>query len=367
MKLCQTGGNFMINLEDIPEIDAELEMVNEHIERICRSNSSSMQKMLDWVLKERGKQIRPLLTLLCARLKGKTVDVTEIAAVIEICHTASLIHDDIIDDAYTRRGQLSVQKKFGREMAVYAGDFMIFAAISRAGLKKKPYYSSVFGQLERMCEGEVNQFEHRYDIGITEGKYIENIIGKTSAMFCIACGTGAYEGKCNDNEISAAERYAKNFGLVFQLRDDLQDFSSTDEISKKTVHNDFWCGYYTLPVIHSFSDCRNGAELKQIAMDIKNGLYREWTDRQREWTDKRIVDLISASGGFRYTLMMLDQYAEEAKQGLDVFKDSVAKKKLYELVDTVQRSAHRFVNTSEECYDSEKKVEMGFRKNRVCL
>lgn len=327
----------MINLEDIPGIDTELKMVNEHIEHLYRSNSESMQKMLDWVLKARGKQIRPLLTLLCARLKGKCVDVTEAAAVIEICHTASLVHDDIIDEADTRRGQLSVQKKFGREMAVYAGDFMIFAAISRTGLKKKPYYGLIFEQLERMCDGEVNQFEHRYDIEITEEKYIENVIGKTSAMFCIACKTGAYEGKCNDNEIFAAERYAENFGLVFQLRDDLLDFLPTNELSKKTVHNDFWCGYYTLPVIHSFSDCRHGAELKQIAVDIKNSLYSELTD-------KRIAELISASEGFEYTLMMIDQYAREAKQSLNVFKDSIARKKLQELVDTVHLSAHKIVS-----------------------
>lgn len=322
---------------DMPEINTELQMVNTHIERLCRSNSESMQKMLDWVLKARGKQIRPLLTLLCARLKGKSVDVTEVAAVIEICHTASLVHDDIIDEADTRRGQLSVQKKFGREMAVYAGDFMIFAAISRTGLRKKPYYGSIFEQLERMCDGEVSQFEHRYDTSITGEKYIENIIGKTSAMFCIACGTGAYEGKCNDSEILAVERYAEKFGLVFQLRDDLMDFLPTDDLSKKTIHNDFWSGYYTLPAIHSFSDCRNGAELKQIAVDIKKGLYSELTD-------KRIAELINASDGFGYTLTRMDQYAKEAKQALNVFKDSIARQKLLELVDTVWLSAHRIVS-----------------------
>lgn len=89
---------------DMPEIDAELQRVNAHIERICRSNSESMQKVLDWVLAARGKQIRPILTLLCTRLKGKKADATEIAAVIEVCHTASLIHDDIIDEADSRRG-----------------------------------------------------------------------------------------------------------------------------------------------------------------------------------------------------------------------------------------------------------------------
>ena len=115
--------------------------------------------MLDWVLNARGKQIRPILTLLCARLKGKAVDATEVAAVIEICHTASLIHDDII----------------------------------------------------------------------------ENILGKTSAMFSIACGSGAYEGKCKDSEVLAAERFAEKFGLLFQLRDDLLDFVSTDDLVYCTV------------------------------------------------------------------------------------------------------------------------------------
>ena len=306
---------------EMPEMNTELQMVNAHIDRLCQSNSESMQKLLDWVLSARGKQICPLLTLICERLNGKSVDVTEIAAIIEMCHTASLIHDDIIDEADTRRGQLSVQKKFGREMAVYAGDFMIFAAISRTGIRKKHYYSSIFEQLERMCDGEVSQFEHRFDIEISEEKYIENIIGKTSAMFCIACEAGAYEGKCSDNEISAIKRYAENFGLIFQLRDDLMDFLPTGD----------------LPGIHTFSDCRYGAELRKIAMDIKNGLYSELADN-------RIAELISASDGFQYTLRIMDEYAKEAKQGLDVFKDSTARQKLLELVETVRLNAHKIVS-----------------------
>ena len=322
---------------EMPEMNTELQMVNAHIDRLCQSNSESMQKLLDWVLSARGKQIRPLLTLICARLNGKSVDATEIAAIIEICHTASLIHDDIIDEADTRRGQLSVQKKFGREMAVYAGDFMIFAAISRTGIRKKHYYSSIFEQLERMCEGEVSQFEHRFDIEISEEKYIENIIGKTSAMFCIACEAGAYEGKCSDNEISAIKRYAENFGLIFQLRDDLMDFLPTGDLPGKIVHKDFWNGYYTLPAIHTFSDCRYGAELRKIARDIKNGLYSELADN-------RIAELISASDGFQYTLRIMDEYAKEAKQGLDVFKDSTARQKLLELVETVRLNAHKIVS-----------------------
>ena len=99
-----------------------------------------MQNMMDCILVARGKQLRPILTVLCSKLKGKRVDATEIAAVIDICHTASLIHDDIIDEADIRRGELSLQKKFGKEMAVYAGDFMIFATIGRTNLMNKPWY-----------------------------------------------------------------------------------------------------------------------------------------------------------------------------------------------------------------------------------
>lgn len=322
----------MINIDDIPGLKTELERVNAHIERICQSNNGSMQRMLDWILLARGKQIRPVLTLLCARLRGRSVDASEIAAVIEVCHTASLIHDDIIDEADVRRGQLSVQKRFGKEMAVYAGDFMIFSAIRRTGLANRPWYRSMFEKLEAMCDGEVSQFENRYNTEITEEKYIQNILGKTSAMFSIACGAGAYEGKCRENEILAAEQFAEKFGLLFQLRDDLLDFTEEDLI-KKTSHNDFWCGYYTLPAIHGFSHSRYGGELKQIAADIKAGLCSGEADQ-------RILELIRSSGGFSYTLERIDTYAMEAKERLDVFGACAAKAKLIELTEYIRMSAH---------------------------
>lgn len=123
-----------MDLEGLSLLESELARVNQHIERMFRSQNPSMQKILQWVLQARGKQLRPILTLLCAKLAGKQIDATEIAAVIEICHTASLLHDDVIDEAELRRGQLPVQKKFGREMAVYAGDFMIFSAIVKVRL-----------------------------------------------------------------------------------------------------------------------------------------------------------------------------------------------------------------------------------------
>lgn len=315
----------MISVKEISGLEEELIQVNKHIERLCMSRSPKMQEMVDWVLQARGKQIRPMLTLLCAKLKNKKVDATEVAAVIEICHTASLIHDDIIDDADTRRGQLSVQKKFGREMAVYCGDFMIFATLGRTELRLKPWYRDMFAKLEVMCDGEVGQFSSQYNTGISEDQYISNVIGKTSAMFSIACDAGAYEGKCSEKERRAVDDFATNFGLLFQLRDDLMDFVSTDELSLKTIHNDFRGGYYTLPAIYTFRDPEYGKELLEIAVKLKD----HPTDRSE---DERIDKLIRAAGGYRYTIEKIECYKDAALQSLRIFSDSPVRRKLEELV-----------------------------------
>ena len=316
----------MIDLQAVPGLEEELKKVNEHIERFCTSETESMQKVMDWVLKARGKQIRPILTILCSGLKGKKVDVSEVAAVVEICHTASLIHDDIIDDADMRRGELSVHKKFGKEMAVYAGDFMIFSMIRKTRLMNKPWYKDMFEKLEIMCEGEVTQYDCQYNTEVTEERYNKNIIGKTSAMFAMACVSGAHEGKCNDKECQAVDRFAENFGLLFQVRDDYMDFVSTLNKSKKTIHNDFWFGYYTLPALYTFKNPEVGGRLKEIARELKEG-------KKTDSIDQEITELITKAGGFQYTLDKIQEYAAKAKDALSCFGDTVEKQQLFRLVD----------------------------------
>ena len=321
----------MIKINDVPGLEYDLAQVNRHIERLCKSESPTMQRLMDWILDARGKQIRPVLTLLCARLKERNVNATETAAVIEICHTSSLIHDDIIDDADMRRGKISVQKQFGKEMAVYTGDFMIFSAIARTRLINKPWYRKMFARLEIMCNGEVGQFDNRYNTDITEDLYINNIIGKTSSMFEIACESGAWEGKCSRSEREAVDRFARYFGLMFQIRDDLMDFVSKSEESKKTVHNDFWCGYYTLPAIHTFQNPVYGEELKEIAKQLKK------SPRNSE-LDERITWLITQADGYHYTSQKIIYYGKSAKQQLNTFRDTAAKRKLIEFVDILLHS-----------------------------
>ncbi|MBR5712271.1 MAG: polyprenyl synthetase family protein [Lachnospiraceae bacterium] len=315
----------MISFEDMPEITKGLAKVNEHIERLCQSNNASMQKVIDWVLAARGKQIRPILTLLCSKLKEKKKDASEMAAVVEIAHTASLIHDDVIDNADERRGQMTVHNKFGREMAVYAGDFMIFVTLGRTNLRSKPWYKDMFQNLEVMCDGELAQFDNQYNVDISEEQYVSNIIGKTSSMFRIACVSGAHVGGCDETERYAVGEYATYFGLLFQMRDDLMDFVSTNKVSLKTVHNDFKFGYYTLPAIYTFANAEYGDELREYARLAKEGRFDEVDD-------DKISEIIAAAGGFTYAYGKIRKYAASAIDSLACMPDTKYRRKLEELI-----------------------------------
>ena len=310
------------------DLEKELLEVNNHIDRLCFTANPTMNEVMGYILSNKGKQIRPILTILCSRLKGRKPDVSEIAAVIEICHTASLIHDDIIDKADMRRGKMSVYKKFGSEMAVYAGDFMIFATLGRTDLRLKPWYRDMFSKLEKMCEGEVSQFDNEYNFDITENDYFNNILGKTSAMFGIACCSGAIEGGCSKEDLARVEQFANDLGILFQLRDDLFDFINTKEQSLKSVQGDFRSGYYTLPAIYTFKSFN---KLKLIEMAAKFDAGIDAT--------KETYNIIEEAGGFAYTKGKIYEYYERLKRDLSYFANNDARKHLTSLVDYLYNSA----------------------------
>lgn len=315
------------SLTDFPGMEEDLEKVNGHIKRLLSSDLPSMQEMMDYVLGARGKQIRPILTILCSKLHGKqNADATEMAAIVEIFHTASLIHDDIIDNADTRRGRPSVQQKFGRDMALYAGDFMIFSTLAQTLLTAKVWYKDIFKKMNVMCTGEIAQYGKRHDTAITEEQYLNNIVGKTSAMFSAACLMGAYSGSCTQKEIAAVDEYAKNFGLIFQLRDDLRDFLTTEKESKKPVHSDFRNGYFTLPAIVTFRDEKYGPMLRDINAKLERG-------EDDPSIDEELQKLMTVSGGYEYSLRKMQECRDAAIAALEPIKESDAKNKLTEIVN----------------------------------
>lgn len=215
-----------------------------------------------------GKMYRPLLLLLCAgpperwRSRDETLS---LAAAVELTHSASLIHDDIVDDAPIRRGRPTVQSRYGKHAAVYAGDYLLSATL--CDLIARGYSlaaGELLGCVKRMCEGEMAQTANRWDCGVGLEEYFKAISGKTAALFETACRLGARAGGRSEACVDALACFGRELGLLFQLGDDLNDWTLESSSAGKAVNMDFFGGIFTYPAIHTFSG-EHGRELRELA------------------------------------------------------------------------------------------------------
>ena len=210
-----------------------------------------------------GKMLRPWLLLQCSSFGPLHEENRErlamLAAKVELTHQASLIHDDIIDEAPYRRGKLSLQKQYGKHAAVYAGDFLMSRIYYYEAKEQLNEAAMILSEtVERMCEGEIGQEMCRYREDVTQDEYRRNIEGKTAALFRSACRIGALEAGCPAEVVEKLSEFGENLGIMFQLRDDLIDFLSDSREEGKETHKDFRDGIYTMPVLMAMQNetCR---------------------------------------------------------------------------------------------------------------
>lgn len=287
----------------------EIVAINNHIKMILHSDNKRMQEIIDWVLQAPGKQLRPKLMCLCSEFGKKKSDITKQAAMLEILHMASLIHDDVVDDADIRRGIYSVQKKFGKHMAVYAGDYMIFCIINEA-IREKSYnnikkYTGFYEVIGKMCYGELGQEEVMFNTEVTEDMYIENITGKTANLFQTACSLGAVINGATKKVIYALEEYGKNLGLLFQIRDDLLDYTSDEKKIGKPILQDYFNGIYTLPIIYTFEKTEYKTKFLKFSEKIK-------TEGLTNINKKQMLDIIYMANGIERTKNKAKEFYEKA-------------------------------------------------------
>ncbi|MBS6951624.1 MAG: polyprenyl synthetase family protein [Enterocloster asparagiformis] len=202
----------------------------------------------------RGKMLRPRLLLLAAafgpEFESRKERLCKLAAMVELTHMASLIHDDIVDDAPSRRGKPSLQHRYGKNAAVYAGDYLMSRISYHVATEDMNRPGAVMARtVEEMCAGEIGQSRCRYREDMTLSDYMRNIHGKTAALFMAACRIGAEESGCGAEVIRRLEEFAECLGIMFQLKDDLMDFTSDARTMGKEAHKDFREGIYTMPVL----------------------------------------------------------------------------------------------------------------------
>jgi len=277
------------------------ELVKEKVNKILRSSPLLIREYMQHLALTTGKFIRAASVLICALDSEDLIhgDAVQLAAAVELLHLATLVHDDVIDNAETRRGQLSLQKKYGKRTAVICGDYLLCVALKTAASVegKEDYIKlSVPDYVSRVCLGELNQQVHNGDYNLSAYQYLKIIAGKTAALFEACYHGGAILAGKDEAEVRKYVKIGRYVGMIFQLTDDCMDYQSTQQEAKKPVRADFEQNVITLPLIHAFS------EMEGLRERAKSGGV----------TPEEISEAVRKSGGLSYTHLVAKRYYNKA-------------------------------------------------------
>lgn len=257
-----------------------------------------------------GKRMRPMLILLMAKNFGVVTNTTQCAAVgLELLHTASLVHDDVVDESSERRGQASVNAVYNNKVAVLVGDYILSTAllyVSRTHSEQIVQYLARLGQT--LSDGEILQLSNIQNHDLSEDVYYEVIKQKTAALFEACAAMGALSANAGEEAVDAAKKFGQNLGIIFQIRDDIFDYFDSPDIGKPTG-NDMAEGKLTLPVIYAINSTGD-EEMKSLALKVK-----DHTVSKDEIA--RLVDFTKLHGGIDYAEKRMNDFHKEALSFLD--------------------------------------------------
>ena len=254
--------------------------------------------------------MRPILILLIAKNYGSVSSVTLHSAVgLELLHTASLVHDDVVDESKERRGQASVNAEYNNKVAVLVGDYVLSTALLNVSLTNNQRIIQSLAELGRtLSNGEILQLSNIQNTNFSEEVYYEVIKMKTAALFEACCEIGAMSANATDEELEKARLFGQNLGIIFQIRDDIFDYYDSTEIGKPTG-NDMAEGKLTLPVLYALNTVDN-PEMKEIAIKVKNGSVS-----QEEIS--RLVDFTKNNGGIEYAERKMLELSQKCMEFID--------------------------------------------------
>jgi octaprenyl-diphosphate synthase len=310
-------------------IEEDLRKVEAQFEENLRSDVSLIPTIGRYILDSGGKRIRPLLLLLSARLCGYRGERSiPLASIVEFIHTATLLHDDVVDNANLRRGQRSVNEVWGNEASVLVGDFLFTKSFSlMVADGDLRILKAMSDATTRMAEGEVLQLLKTCDLGISEEEYLEVVINKTAVLIAGACQIGAVLGGVSDPQVEALGDFGMDVGIAFQLMDDCLDYVADREQFGKAVGADLEEGKITLPLIHTMRECSAQERERVASIVAKEGL--EAADL--EW----VLALIGRYGGIEFTRGQARRRIEAAKALLSAFPAGVERKALETVAEYV--------------------------------
>ncbi len=316
----------MMSVEQMMEpIKEELAVFEGVFKRNMESNAPMLDKITHYIVKRKGKQIRPMFLLLTAKMLGKVDERTyEAASLVELLHTATLVHDDVVDDANERRGFYAVNALWKNKIAVLVGDYFLSKILLLSIEKDNVDILKVVARaVKEMSEGELLQIEKARRLDITEDVYFDVIRQKTASLISCVCEAAALTA--GKEELREKMRlFGEYIGMAFQIKDDIFDYGSTEDIGKPTGI-DIREQKMTLPLIYTLNNCSK--EVKKELMDIvKNGNE----DRKKV---KKAVKMVVDHGGIEYAEKTMNEYKAKAIAMLEEFEDSPSKAAIEGLIE----------------------------------
>lgn len=298
--------------DSFPQVQKDMIEINQIILKHINSVPGLLGQALEDTFAVPGKMLRPACVMLFGAFgpdaTQKQDELKKIATSIETLHNATLIHDDIIDESSMRHGRPSIQTKYGKHIAVYAGDYLFALSLTLLSENAQSLHSVIADgkTMQNILVGETEQYNNAYNINISEKEYLNQIKGKTGVLFGLACFIGAYESGIKVTKALKAKQFGEYLGQAFQLRDDILDYTTTSSTFKKPVLLDVKDGIYSGPLIFALQNDDNNHlhELVKMRKDLTQDQLHE------------IENLVNHLGGVERAQKLADQYTEKALASL---------------------------------------------------
>lgn len=287
------------------QIKDELKHFDGYFKEVMKTDVPLLNMVMQYLLRRKGKQMRPVLVFLSAKLHGNPNDSTfTAAALIELLHTATLIHDDVVDDSNERRGFFSINALWKSKVAVLTGDYLLARGLLLA-INKKEYQllDLVANAVKEMSEGELQQIRHSRKLNISESEYFDIIRKKTAALLACCSSSGAKSVDCSDDTVNKMHQFGELLGIAFQIKDDLLDYQ-INRLTGKPAGNDIQEKKLTLPLIHAL-ETADSSERNRILRIVNN------SDNGRQKFNE-VFNFVNKHDGISYAEIRMNEYANKA-------------------------------------------------------
>jgi octaprenyl-diphosphate synthase len=316
-----------------PPIAEELKRFEPFFRKSTKTDLPLLNTIINYILRRKGKQMRPMMVFLAAKLNGEFNERTYHAALtIELLHTATLVHDDVVDDSSQRRGFLSVNAIWKNKIAVLVGDFILAKGLLWT-IEHKDYdiLDHISAAVRDMSEGEILQIEKSRKLDITEEVYFEIIRKKTASLLATSAAVGACSVTDDVEKIERMKIFGEYAGIAFQIKDDLFDYHKTNLVGKPTG-NDLREKKLTLPLIFALNHCNNGE---------KSGILKIIKNHHKSSGDlNEVRKFVESKGGFDYAAEVMQSYSDKAIEQLSVYPESQIKTSMVEYVKYITSREH---------------------------